>query len=361
MYCSNCGAVLKGIEKFCPECGCPVAVQKSNGNGKFKGFAKEAIDTMTNSVNEMTGGHGAVELHMKDLVSAVFVSHSQGEREDIFIAGTKNNTPAEKDISSQWPHPWLYSRVFLVFVITYWGLLFMAKEFNNPNAIPGMIFIGALAVPFSLIIFFFEINAPRNVSIFDVTAIFFVGGVCSMLATLVLDGFFGVKVLNITGAIMVGISEELAKALIIWFVLRDVHKKYILNGLLIGAAVGAGFAAFETAGYILRFFLMRADAGLYVLYLRGVTALGTHVIWSAIVGGALAMTKDKAWQGMECFTNPKFVPFFAMAVGFHALWDMPLKLPMTARVVGIGLIEWIVLLVIIHAGLRQISEICNKQ
>ena len=181
-----------------------------------------------------------------------------------------------------------------------------------------------------------------------------------MLATLVLDGFFGVKVLNITGAVIVGFSEEIAKALIIWFILRDVRKKYILNGLLIGAVVGAGFAAFETAGYILRFFLMRADAGLYVLYLRGITALGTHVIWSAIVGGALAMTKDKPWQGLECFTNPKFVPFFAMAVGFHALWDMPLQVPMTAKFVSITVLEWIILLVVIHAGLRQISEICNR-
>ena len=364
MYCTNCGTPLKGMEKFCPGCGqrlvAPQTTTVKHDNGKIIDFAKDAIDTVTNSVNEMTGGHGSVELHMRDLVSGVFVPHSKSEREDIFVAGTKNNTPLEKNISSQWPHPWLYSRVFLVLAVTYWGLLFMAKGFENPNAIPGMIFIGALAVPFSLLIFFFEMNAPRNISIFDVTTIFFVGGICSMLATLVLDGFFGIKVLNFSGAIIIGLTEEFAKALIIWFVLRDVKKKYILNGLLVGASIGAGFAAFETAGYILRYFLLKADIGLMVLYIRGIMALGTHAIWSAIVGGALVMTKDTKWDGMDCFTHPKFLTFFCMAVAFHAIWDMPFNLPMYGKFVGVLVVEWIVLLVIIHAGLRQISELAKS-
>jgi len=73
----------------------------------------------------------------------------------------------------------------------------------------------------------------------------------------------------------------------------------------------------------------------------------------------LAMTKEKEWQGFECFSHPKFLTFFFMAVAFHAIWDMPFTLPMYGKILGIVVVEWIVLLVIIHAGLRQISEICT--
>ncbi|MFK9090737.1 PrsW family glutamic-type intramembrane protease [Bacillus salipaludis] len=52
--------------------------------------------------------------------------------------------------------------------------------------------------------------------------------------------------------IMIGIAEELAKAVTVIYFVRRLKYKYILNGLLLGAAVGAGFAAFETAGYALR-------------------------------------------------------------------------------------------------------------
>ena len=59
---------------------------------------------------------------------------------------------------------------------------------------------------------------------------------------------------------------------------RLVEIDYILDGLLIGAAVGAGFAAFETAGYILRFGLNSGlEAMLEIIKLRGFLVPGGHV------------------------------------------------------------------------------------
>lgn len=54
---------------------------------------------------------------------------------------------------------------------------------------------------------------------------------------------------------MVGLIEELGKAIIVLTVLRKLGKLSIMTGLLIGACVGAGFAAFESAGYALQPFV----------------------------------------------------------------------------------------------------------
>ncbi len=63
---------------------------------------------------------------------------------------------------------------------------------------------------------------------------------------------------------MIGLIEEAAKAIIVAvFLFKSKRSNYILDGLLIGAAVGTGFAAFETAGYILRFGL---NSGLQAMY-----------------------------------------------------------------------------------------------
>ncbi|MDQ0871631.1 RsiW-degrading membrane proteinase PrsW (M82 family) [Paenibacillus sp. V4I3] len=45
--------------------------------------------------------------------------------------------------------------------------------------------------------------------------------------------------------IFIGLIEEAAKVLAILFCLRNRKYHFILNGLLVGAAVGSGFAAFE--------------------------------------------------------------------------------------------------------------------
>ena len=49
---------------------------------------------------------------------------------------------------------------------------------------------------------------------------------------------------------MVGVIEELGKLAIVYFLITKLPScNYILSTLLAGACVGAGFAAFESAGY----------------------------------------------------------------------------------------------------------------
>ena len=57
----------------------------------------------------------------------------------------------------------IFTRIHITINYFYW-LVVLAKMFGNENSIPGMIFIGALIVPISGVIFFFESNAFRNIS-----------------------------------------------------------------------------------------------------------------------------------------------------------------------------------------------------
>ncbi|MGN0539898.1 MAG: PrsW family glutamic-type intramembrane protease [Candidatus Fimenecus sp.] len=366
-FCANCGQKINISNKFCPSCG---AAQGTATNSDlqatatvlFEGAKKVAgktMNTVIQKANELTGETGEVKLHLKDLVSNVFKKHSKEEQNELFICGTAKTTPKENEISSSWPKPWLYSRIFFMFAITFGLLSIVAEWFSNDNAVPGLIFIGALAVPFSTVIFFFEVNAPRNMSLFEVIKIFFVGGALSLVATLILFEFAPVGELDYAGAIIVGIVEEIGKFVIVAYYCKNAKVKHILTGLLIGSAVGAGFAVFETAGYAFNYLLVGGwETMLEVIYTRAILSLGGHVVWAAISGAALVLVKGAEELKKEHLLNSRFLKLFAVPVVLHSVWDMPIPVPVDIPLVGIALtvLAWIMVLVLINTGLKQLSK-----
>src|SRR5699024_278755 len=160
-----------------------------------KGFldhVKNSFNHATGKINVPVGEEGEVRLDIKDIFSNIFKKHSKEEAELIFISGTSFTTPKESDIPVTWPKPWLFSRVFLTLALTFF-LLFIANDiFQNFFALPGLIVIGSFAVPFSLLIFFWEMNAPQNISLYEIAVMFFVGGAASFPATLILHSIFPV-------------------------------------------------------------------------------------------------------------------------------------------------------------------------
>ena len=128
-----------------------------------------------------------------------------------------------------------------------------------------------------------------------------------------------------------------------------------------GAAVGAGFAAFESAGYAMNFLLEFGwDAMLDVIFLRGFLAPGGHVAWAAITGAAMAIASQKYDQiSASILTDGKFLKLFAIPVILHALWDSPLAnigaefylLP-----IALTFIVWVVVLILINMALSEIAK-----
>ena len=244
-FCPYCGARTSPESQFCTACGSRLGSSPNPAPDD-----KNIFEKVTDKLGRMSGVDGKVELKVKDLFSDIFKKHTTEESEAIFISGTAATTPPEETIASTWPKPWLYTRVFLMFMATFLLLYICVMEFSNINALPGLIMIGSLVIPFSLILFFMELNVPRNISFFMIMKVFFLGGCASLLLSLLLYEIFPGGTFDYLQAIVTGVVEEVAKLAIIAFIIYRMPKmKYMLNGMLVGAAVGAGFAAFESAGY----------------------------------------------------------------------------------------------------------------
>ncbi len=166
--------------------------------------------------------------------------------------------------------------------------------------------------------------------------------------------------------------------------LRKPKYQYILNGLLLGAAVGAGFAVFETAGYAFRIFnqasvlnnsmvallhgvqVNELEKVVDILTCRSILAIGGHVAWTAFVGaGIMVVKKNRNLQQQHIF-DPRFLKFLLIAIVLHGLWDCPLieKMPVmfdfsSLHIILVVLI-WLMLLIVIGAGLRQATRMANE-
>lgn len=382
LICPKCGQKLTPEDRFCPNCG---AAQSVGGDSDItlvktgEKYIKKGFDTFANTINTMAGEQGKVEIHLKELFSGITKSHSQEERDELFVCGTSKTTPKESEMIDEWPSPWLYSRVFLMFGIVFAGLYFMAMKLQNTNVVPGAMFIGALLVPLTVIIFFWEMNVPRNISIIDVISMFFVGGVFSLVVTLLLFEIFPAGELNYAGAIMVGLIEEIGKALVVAYYIKKRNPRYKLNGLLLGACVGAGFAVFETAGYAFNSFFSTAvsaiqhniapwgpglEATMDTLFLRGVLAIGGHVVWAAISGVGLIVAKGEEPLKTDHLLSTKFLKFLFLVVTLHAIWDMPLLMGSRKQVYlkdgALTAIALATVLVLLSSGLRQVSAIVKE-
>lgn len=372
MYCFQCGERVESGQNFCHLCGTDLTentdfqVEQAStveSADLFSGQVKGTFLQATEKVNQMVGEEGSMDVNLKEVFSDVFKKHTKDDAETLFISGTKSTTPPEHQIQSTWPKPWLFARVFVVFALTFLFLYISTTVFYSLNTLPGMLIIGSFAVPFSLLIFFWEMNAPRNISIYEVAKMFFVGGASSLVATLFLYSFLPVYDLTFVGAMIVGVVEEVGKLVIIIYFIHKLNPKFILNGLLIGAAIGAGFAAFESAGYAFRFGdTFGLGAMMQVIFTRGWTAIGTHAAWSAIAGAALVLVKRKVPLKSDHYLSSRFLKLFSVPVILHAVWDMPLYALHSFYILFFILIgiAWIFIFSLMNAGLKQIVRL-NKQ
>lgn len=386
-YCNYCGHANQDSAMFCGNCGRPLDTTKdqrtNNGSYQQKSTASSKGNSWVDSLNDYVGNDRPADLNWKVLFTDVFKKHTVEEAEDIFICGTHNTTPSSYEVSKEWPHPWLYSRVFLMFSIAFALLWICSNLFGNPNALPGMIVVGAFTVPLSTMILFLEMNAWKNVSLYKLIQTFLVGGCASLVATLFLFSIVGAHELDFFGAFMTGIVEETGKVVIVYWFLRRLGKLSILSGLLIGASVGAGFAAFESAGYalqpVIQFF---QNSGYYAAYgqqldasammeainqsifLRGFLAPGGHVTWAAISGAALVIAaKAKGKIDTSLFSDGKFLRLFLIPVVLHGTWDSPLSaigIEFYMVPIALTIIVWIVVLILINMGLSEVSRIKNE-
>lgn len=210
-------------------------------------------------------------------------------------------------------------KVLIIGAITYvigLGVLIATK---NPNIFPSIVMLGNFLIPVTYVTFFYERKHRRNVRMFTTAASFFYGGFVGTFAASILEPIF-IYTLDFRTAIIVGIIEESTKFLGVLFILRKKQHKLIIDGIILGAAAGMGFAALESTGYAFTTFLTSGGnltLTVYTTLLRGILSPLGHGTWTAILIGIFL--RERALKHFRF--NSKVIGGYLLVVILHGLWD----------------------------------------
>jgi RsiW-degrading membrane proteinase PrsW (M82 family) len=120
----------------------------------------------------------------------------------------------------------------------------------------------------------------------------------------------------------VGLIEEAVKLAALWLVARRLPRYTMRDGIVLGAAVGFGFAAFESAGYAFSALFTAGGPSLLNLVetevLRGILAPVGHGLWTAILGGTLF---GVAARSGRLRLSRAVLGSYVLVSLLHALWD----------------------------------------
>ncbi|NMO92809.1 PrsW family intramembrane metalloprotease [Actinomycetospora sp. TBRC 11914] len=189
----------------------------------------------------------------------------------------------------------------------------------NPLLVPTLVMLGSFLVPVTFVAWAFERRRSDQVTTELLFRTFVVGGVLGVLAASVAESyllqpspwmFFGV-----------GLLEEAAKLGALAYCTRHLSVRSAQDGAILGATVGLGFAAFESAGYALVASLTVHGLSLTDLVetelLRGLLSPFGHGVWTAILGAVLFSTAGRS--GFR--VTGRLVGAYLGVSILHGLWD----------------------------------------
>lgn len=315
------------------------------------------MDHVTSQISAVTGVDKLEGLNTRELFSTVLEKHTEDEVEDYFLVGTPTTTPAITAVNATWPKPWLFFKALTIALAVYFAFVFGWNQFKNLNLVPGLIIVGSFAFPLAAVLFYFEMNVPRNVSLYQVMKMILVGGIISLIVSLFGFQFAGSLIPKL-GASVAGLIEEPGKLAALLIIANNPRFRWTLNGLLFGGAVGAGFAGFESAGYALNTMLKSGtvDEMLSNITLRGLLAPGGHVAWAALYGAALWKVKGDRPFTPSMLMETAFLRVFAFSVVLHMLWNSDFQLPYFGKYILLIVLAWLTIFSFVQDGIKQVQK-----
>jgi RsiW-degrading membrane proteinase PrsW (M82 family) len=210
-------------------------------------------------------------------------------------------------------------RVLLSGLLFYIVSLIALILTSNPNLFPTVVMIGSFLIPVTYVAFFYDRRHLSNLSLPTTARGFVYGGILGVLAASLLEPLF-IQKLDFLTAFVVGLIEEFAKILGVLVIARRLHHDSEMDGIILGAAAGMGFAALESNGYAFSSFL-RSGGSLSltvgVTLLRGILSPLGHGTWTAILAGILFReSKDGHFH-----FNLKVIGTYLTVSVLHGLWD----------------------------------------
>ncbi len=236
-------------------------------------------------------------------------------------------------------HAWL--AVLVVGVVLFVGEITVLATTGNPNFVPTAILLGSAVVPVTFLAFVYGRRLPYTVPGGVLAVVALLGGLIGTIGAGVVE-FDALRDFGALPVLGVGLIEELSKLLVPLAVFYLLRYRTQADGLVLGVACGAAFAALETMGYA---FVELVKSGgsvsdtLGILLLRGLLSPAGHMAWTGIAAAGLYAAAAAQWRARE---TGRFAVALGAAVALHALWDGIGGLVVYAvlAVVSLGLLTW---------------------
>jgi S1-C subfamily serine protease/RsiW-degrading membrane proteinase PrsW (M82 family) len=238
--------------------------------------------------------------------------------------------------------PWLH--MFLGGLGLWVATVLVTFATSNVNLVPTVILLGSFLVPVAFVTYAFG-HADQVVTAQRIFTAFVYGGVLGVLGASVLEAAF-LRQPSGPAYVGVGLIEEAAKLAALWLVARRLPRYTMRDGIVLGATVGFGFAAFESAGYAFNALFTAGGPSLLNLVetevLRGILTPVGHGLWTAILGGTLF---GVAARRGRLRPSRAVLGSYVLVALLHGLWDASrgiavwLTLLLTATPVQWALIE----------------------
>lgn len=231
-------------------------------------------------------------------------------------------------------HTWI--KVLTTSAVFYILLLVALLLTDNSNLFPTLIMVGSFMVPVSYVVFFYEHRHLSRLTLPTITLAFLYGGVLGLLAASILEPIF-IRQLNLGAILRIGLIEEFAKILGVLVIARHKRHDSEMDGLILGAAAGMGFAALESSGYAFTAFLAShgsISTTVEVTLLRGLFSPLGHGTWTAI----LASVMFRESRNGRFRINSKVIGAYLLVSILHALWDGMNLVISTFFVPGLGVL-----------------------
>ena len=214
--------------------------------------------------------------------------------------------------------PWLH--MFLGGLGLWVATVVVTFATGNANLVPTIILLGSFLVPVAFVTYAFG-HADQVVTAQRIFTAFVYGGVLGVLGASVLEEG-GLQQPSGPAYVGVGLIEEAVKLAALWLLARRLPRYTMRDGIVLGAAVGFGFAAFESAGYAFNALFTAAGPSLLNVVetevLRGILAPVGHGLWTAILGGTLFAVAAR--RGRLRLSRGVLGSYVLVAL-LHGLWD----------------------------------------
>jgi protease PrsW len=207
---------------------------------------------------------------------------------------------------------------FLFYVLALAALVIT----GNPNLFPTVVLLGSFMIPAAYVAFFYERRHLSRLTMPTTIRSFVYGGLLGVIAASILEPILirHPSHLTLSTAIEVGLVEEFAKILGVVIIARRLRHNGEVDGIIMGAAAGMGFAALESTGYAFTAFLASSGSlsdTVVVMLLRGLLSPLGHGTWTAILAGVLFRESGPGdWR-----LTRRVLGAYLTVVVLHAMWD----------------------------------------